>query len=69
MSPAEQYRMMAAEFRAQALAQTNSSTATDFEHLAKCYLRLAEQAERNNTTDVVYEPKPIRLDDGEPPAD
>ena len=68
MSPAERYRMMAAAFRAQALAQTNSSIAADLEHLAGCYLRLAEQAERNDTTEVVYEPKPIRLDDSEGPS-
>ena len=68
MSPAERYRMRAAEFRAQARVQTNSSIAADFKHLAECYLRLAEQAERNGATDVVYEPKPVRLDDSEGPG-
>jgi len=33
-----------------------------FENLAKAYLRLAEQADRNASADLTYEPPPPKLD-------
>jgi len=33
-----------------------------YENLSKAYLRLAEQADRNAATEIVYEPPPIRID-------
>jgi hypothetical protein len=69
MSPAERYRALAAEFQAKAHLEESAERAADFEHLAQCYGRLAEQAARNALTDVTYEPPLGRLDDGEPPID
>jgi hypothetical protein len=33
-----------------------------YENLSKAYLRLAEQADRNEQADIIYEPPPPRLD-------
>jgi hypothetical protein len=33
-----------------------------YENLSKAYLRLAEQADRNEQADIIYEPPPLRLD-------
>jgi hypothetical protein len=58
MTPAEQYRIRAVEFEAKAKVETNPTAQTEFENLARSYRRLAEQADRNAQTDVVYEPPP-----------
>jgi hypothetical protein len=60
MTPAEQYRVRAAELIAKARAETNCLGAAQWEHLAKCYVRLAEQADQNSLTDLAIEvgPKP-----------
>ena len=42
-------------YERKAQRETNASVRTEFERLARSYLRLAEQAERNSLTDVVYE--------------
>jgi hypothetical protein len=63
MGRAEEYRKKAAEFRAQAeLARTNELTRRMQEYAA-IYLRLADMAERNEDTDLVYEPPPPKLID------
>jgi predicted component of type VI protein secretion system len=66
MSAADTYRKMAAELRAKALTTPTNESATHLDSLAKCYLRLAEQAEQNRLSDVWAEfgQKP-RLDEGE----
>ena len=56
MTSAEQYRSMAAQFMARARSEQNSKLRSEWDFLAVCYLRLADQAERNDLTDVVYEP-------------
>jgi hypothetical protein len=56
MTPADQYRVLAARFTARAKAEQNSRLRSEWQYLAICYLRIAEQADRNSQTDVVYEP-------------
>jgi hypothetical protein len=60
MVPGEAYRIKAAEIRAKARQELHAQVQTELEALALSYLRLAEQAERNSQTDVVYEPTPDR---------
>jgi hypothetical protein len=61
MSPAEQYRERAAAMTAKAKVESNPVLRAEFENLSRAYLRLAEQAERNALTDLVYEtPAPSR---------
>ena len=67
MTPGAQYRKLAAQLRAKARAEGSSKLKAEWEHLASCYVRLAEQAERNSRTDVTYEPiLRFRYLDGEP---
>jgi hypothetical protein len=33
-----------------------------YENLSKAYLRLAEQADRNDMADITYEPPPRKID-------
>jgi hypothetical protein len=56
MTPADQYRILAARFTARAKAEQNARLRSEWQYLAICYLRIAEQADRNSRTDVVYEP-------------
>lgn len=57
MSPSQQYRRLAAELRAKARLENEKGAArAGWNHLAQCYVRLAEQADRNQRTDVSYEP-------------
>lgn len=62
MTPADQYRVRAAELSAKARDETNPALKAEFEALALGYIRLAEQAERNARNDIVYEPPPERPD-------
>jgi hypothetical protein len=56
MTTADQYRVLAAELRAKAIAAVaGSAVAGEFEHLARSYLRLAEQADRNSLLDISVE--------------
>jgi len=63
MGTADSYRIKAAEFYAQAHSATSLSPhlRIQFENLAKTYLRLAEQADRNAAADIVYEPPPPKI--------
>jgi hypothetical protein len=58
MSKASHYRRKAAEFSA--LARTEKNPARQIEHakMAQAYIRLAEQADKNSETNIVYEPPP-----------
>jgi hypothetical protein len=58
MTPAEQYRVKASEMAALARAETHPFQKAEYERLSLSYLRLADQAERNSHTDVVYETPP-----------
>jgi hypothetical protein len=70
MSPSQQYRRLAAELRAKARREENAAARAEWNHLAQCYVRLAEQADKNRRTDVSYEPilRPRRGDDDDMPA-
>jgi hypothetical protein len=60
MAAGDQYRVRAAEFEAKAKCESNPEIQASFEHLARSYRRLAEQADRNSLTDLVYEVPPLR---------
>lgn len=62
MTAGDDYRDKAVEFRAKAQVENNPERKAEFENLARAYLRLAEQAERNSHLDVIYE-TPLRNDD------
>lgn len=62
MTSGDDYRGKAIEFRAKAQVESDPKQKAEFEHLARAYLRLAEQAERNSRLDVTYE-TPSRKDD------
>jgi hypothetical protein len=56
MTPATHYRTLAAQLRTRAKSEQSPQLRAEWEHLAQCYIRLAEQADRNSLTDVSYEP-------------
>jgi hypothetical protein len=53
-----QEHLRAAELSAQ--AENEHARKDEFQFLARAFLRLAEQAERNKHTDIVYETPPKR---------
>jgi hypothetical protein len=62
----DQYRKLAAEFRAKGRRAPNARLASELDHLARCYLRLAEQADSNSYQDLWFEVGPkARLDEGD----
>lgn len=60
MTSADHYRALASCLRAQARVADTPRQTSEWEHLARCYLRLARQAEQNEKLDLVYEPPPRR---------
>lgn len=67
MSPADQYRKLAAELQAKATIESDESHAAELDALARSYLRLAEQADQNSETDLWFEYGPkAELEGGEP---
>jgi hypothetical protein len=60
MSSADHYRTRAAEFAAMARSQSVPTLQVEYARMAANYLRLAELADRNSQTDVVYEPPPLQ---------
>ncbi len=67
MTSADSYRRMAAQLRSRAAHQKSARIAEQLEHLAKCYLRLAEQSDQNSRQDLWAEfgPKPRATGEGE----
>jgi hypothetical protein len=63
MSRPDEYRKRAAELMAESNLAHNPTLARELNELATVYHRLAEQAERNLTADLVYEPPPVKLND------
>ncbi len=55
MSSAERYQAIATELEAKANAEQGSQVAAGWQHLARCYLRLAEQAEQNSFQEIWFE--------------
>ena len=66
MTSADEYRIKAGDLVAFARAELDPFQRAEYERLSAFYLRLAEQAERNSLTDVVYETPPPSPD--QPPA-
>ncbi len=56
--PGAAYRSRAAELRAEAALKVTPEQKSELEALALRYLRLAEQAELNGKTDIVYSTPP-----------
>ncbi len=54
MRPQDEYRIKAAELAAKADHETFTALRSELESLARGYLRLAKQAERNSQIDVSY---------------
>src|SRR5215467_804904 len=54
VSPQDEYLLRAAELSAMAQIETDPSDKLEFENLARAYLRLAKQAERNSQTEFFY---------------
>ena len=55
MTPADEYRKLAAQLRGMARKAETSPLAAEWGVLALSYLRLAEQVDRNARQDVNYE--------------
>jgi hypothetical protein len=62
MTPAEVYRVKAVEFAAKAKTETDHAIRVQLDALALSYIRLAEQADRNAQSDIVYETPPPQSD-------
>ena len=58
MTPADLYRVKAVDLAALARAEKDPFGKAEYERLSLAYLRLADQADRNSQTDVVYETPP-----------
>jgi len=58
MTPADQYRALAAKLRAKAGSEANQALASEWMQLAQGYLRLAEQADQNRLADIWIEVGP-----------
>jgi hypothetical protein len=58
MTRADEYRVKAGDLATFARAERNPFQRAEYERLSAAYLRLAEQAERNSHTDVVYQTPP-----------
>jgi hypothetical protein len=55
MSPADEYRIKAAGLTTMAESESDLLIRAEFDRLARGYLLLAEQADRNAHVDVIYE--------------
>jgi hypothetical protein len=66
MSSGDAYRVKATELSALAKNEPYGSLKSEFENLARAYLRLAEQAEHNSQFDIVYETPPPKKRDDDP---
>ena len=55
MTNGDAYRVMAAEFHNRSSQETDPRLRAELKSMALGYLRLAQQADRNGTADLVYE--------------
>jgi hypothetical protein len=55
MPTGDEYRVLAADIQARARKEPDPHTRAEFEYLSLAYLRLADQADKNASTDIVYE--------------
>jgi hypothetical protein len=58
MTRRQEYLLRAAELSAKAQAENDHARKVEFQNLARAFLRLAEQAERNSHADIVYATPP-----------
>lgn len=58
MTYRQKYLLRASELSAKAQAESDHTCKIEFQNLARAFLHLAEQAERNTHTDIVYETLP-----------
>jgi len=65
MTPGDEYRVKAAELLAKTQHEATTELQAELEGLARAYIRLAEQAERNSLIDIVYETPPPKIDEPE----
>jgi hypothetical protein len=66
MSSGDDYRAKAAKLHARAqYEEKDPAIRAEFENLARSFLRLAEQADRNSQIDVVYKTSPNKVGDQE----
>jgi hypothetical protein len=65
MRAGDDYRDKAAEIYARAASEPHAATQVELESLARAYRRLAEQADRNSTADLVYFTPDHRQDSSE----
>ncbi len=68
MSFATVYRVKAAQLLAKAMHERNPQSRVQFQALGEAYIKLAEQAEKNDRLDVAYEPPPPKIDGTESAA-
>jgi hypothetical protein len=60
MTNAEQYRKLASQLRAKAHREESPRVRGELESLAKCYMLLAERADRNGGGTIANDPAPAR---------
>lgn len=60
MPTGDEYRIKAAEMSDRARREANPVVRAEYDNLAMSYLRLADQADRNARSDIVYETPPVR---------
>ena len=56
MTPAQEYRRLAANLHDRASEEESPFVRAEWIHLAHCYELMAEQAEKNRRVDRTYEP-------------
>ena len=56
MTPADQYRHLAAELHTRASNEPRADLKAEWNYLARCYQVLAQHADKNGRTDVGQEP-------------
>src|SRR5262245_27031144 len=61
MSMRDQYLTRAAELHARARNESDEMARREYENLARQFLRLADQANRNAFVDPIYEPTPPKI--------
>jgi hypothetical protein len=65
MDPGDPYRKIAAQMRAKAVKERSPKLAAEWSNLARCYVRLAEQADSNSFADIWFEIGPKTRLEGE----
>ena len=56
MTPGKQYRALASGMKNRALSEPSEELKSEWNNLAECYLRLAEQADKSGRADLSHDP-------------